>query len=187
MISPGSPSPWPPMIDGCLWGHVYEAVKQSPAPSEAAMTMVWPTRSVRPTEPYIHIQCPVASQHLTRLAYGYSSRGHMEMDLSYVCNLLYGPSRIPFTGTKGPSDCFNPLRPRQNGRHFTDDTLNRIFLKENVRILIKISLKFAPKGPINNIPALVQIMACRRPGNKPLSESMTVSLLTHIYASLGLN
>ena len=28
---------------------------------------------------------------------------------------------------------------------------------------IKISLKFVPKGPINNIPALVQIMAWRRP------------------------
>ena len=26
------------------------------------------------------------------------------------------------------------------------------------------SLKFVPKGPINNIPALVQIMAWRRPG-----------------------
>ena len=75
---------------------------------------------------------------------------------------------------------FNPLRPRQNGRHFADDTLNRIFLNENVRILIKISLKFAPKGPINNIPALFQIMAWRRPGDKPLSEPMTVSLLTHI-------
>ena len=34
-----------------------------------------------------------------------------------------------------------------------------IFLNENVLILIKISLKFVPKGPINSIPALVQIMA----------------------------
>ena len=58
--------------------------------------------------------------------------------------------------------------------------LNRIFLNENVRISIKISLKFAPKGPINNIPALVQIMAWRRPGDKPLSEPTMVSLLTHI-------
>ena len=30
-----------------------------------------------------------------------------------------------------------------------------IFLNENVSILIKISLTFIPKGPINNIPALV--------------------------------
>ena len=41
-------------------------------------------------------------------------------------------------------------------------------------------MKFVPKGPVNNIPALVQIMAWRRPGDKPLSEPMMVSLLTHI-------
>ena len=37
-------------------------------------------------------------------------------------------------------------------------------------ILIKISLKFVPKGPIDNIPPLVQIMAWRQIGDKPLSE-----------------
>ena len=75
---------------------------------------------------------------------------------------------------------FNTLRPRQNGRRFADDTFKRIFLNENVRISIKISLKFVPKGPINNNPALVQIMAWRRSGDKPLSEPMMVILLTHI-------
>ena len=75
---------------------------------------------------------------------------------------------------------FNTLRPRQNGCLFADDTFKRIFLNENVRISIKISLKFVPKGPINNIPALVQIMAWRQSGDKPLSEPMMVSLLTHI-------
>ena len=63
----------------------------------------------------------------------------------------------------------NTLRPRQNGRHFTDDIFNYIFLNENVWIPIKISLKFVPKYRIKNIPALVQIMAWRRPGDKPLS------------------
>ena len=77
-------------------------------------------------------------------------------------------------------DHVNTLRPRQNGRRFADDTFKRIFLNENVRISIKISLKFVPKGPINNIPALVQIMAWRRSGDKPLSEPMMVSLLMHI-------
>ena len=48
------------------------------------------------------------------------------------------------------------------------------------------SLKFVPKGPINNIPSLVQVMAWRRPGDKPLSEAMMVNLPTHIYVS-GLN
>ena len=53
-------------------------------------------------------------------------------------------------------------------------------MNENVRTLSKISLKFVPKGPINNNPALVKIMAWRRPGDKPLSDPMMVSLLTHI-------
>ena len=74
----------------------------------------------------------------------------------------------------------NTLRPRQNGRHFADDIFKYIFLNENVWIPIRISLKFVPKGPINNIPALVQIMAWRRPGDKPLSEPVMFGLLTHI-------
>ena len=74
----------------------------------------------------------------------------------------------------------NTLRPRQNGRHFTDDIFKRIFFNENVWISIKISLKFVPKVPINKIPALFQIMAWRRPGDKPLSEAMVFSLLTYI-------
>ena len=49
----------------------------------------------------------------------------------------------------------------------------------------KISLKLIPKGPINNIPASVHILAWRQSGDKPLSEPMIVSLLTH--APLGLN
>ena len=72
------------------------------------------------------------------------------------------------------------LRPRQNGCLFADDTFKRIFSNENVRISIKISLKFVPQGPINNISALVQIMAWRRPGDKPLSGPMMVRLPTHI-------
>ena len=74
----------------------------------------------------------------------------------------------------------NSLRPRQNGRLFADDTFKRIFLNENIRISTKNSLKFVPKGLINNIPALVLIMAWRRTGDKPLSEPMLVRSLTHI-------
>ena len=74
----------------------------------------------------------------------------------------------------------NTLRPRQNGRHFADDIFKCIFLNENVSFPIKISLKFVPKGQINKIPALVQIMAWRRPGDKPLSEPMMFSLPMHI-------
>ena len=76
---------------------------------------------------------------------------------------------------------FNTLRLRQDGCRYPDDTFERIFLNENVIIFIKISLKFVAICPINNIPALVQIMAWRRPGDKPLTEPMmVVRLPTHI-------
>ena len=76
------------------------------------------------------------------------------------------------------------MRLRQNGRHFADNTFKCIFFNENVRILINVSLKFVPKGPIDDIPALVLIMAWRRPGDKTLSEPMMVSLLTYICVTL---
>ena len=81
---------------------------------------------------------------------------------------------------------FNTSRPRRTGRHFPDDIFKCIFVTENFWISITISLKFVPKGPINNSPTLVQIMAWRRPGAKPFSEPMMVDYW-RIYASLGLN
>ena len=77
-------------------------------------------------------------------------------------------------------DGVNTLRPRQNGGHFPDDIFKCIFLNENEWISITISLKFVLKGPINNIPVLVQIIAWRRLGDKQLSGPMMVRLPTHI-------
>ena len=54
----------------------------------------------------------------------------------------------------------------------------------NAWISIKISLKFVPKVPMNNIPALVQIMAWCRPGDRALSAPVMGSCLTHIYVTL---
>ena len=75
---------------------------------------------------------------------------------------------------------FNSLRPKLNLRYFADSIFKCNFLFENVWIPIKFLLAFVPKGPINNIPALVQIMAWRGSGDKPLSEPMMVRLPTHI-------
>ena len=83
-------------------------------------------------------------------------------------------------GNQMTRNWINTLRLRQNGCHFPEDIFKYIFLNENTWISIKISLKFVPKGSNNNIAALVQIMAWCRPGDKPLSELMTVSLLMHI-------
>ena len=61
----------------------------------------------------------------------------------------------------------NVLKSNNNeyyGHHFADDVFKCIFLK----------------GSINNLPALVLIMAWRQPGDKPSSGPMKVRLLTHI-------
>ena len=53
-----------------------------------------------------------------------------------------------------------------------DDNFKCIFLNENDRIPLRISLKFVPRSPIHNKLALVQVMTWRRTGDKPLSEPM---------------
>ena len=53
---------------------------------------------------------------------------------------------------------------------------NVFTLEVNVSISIQISLKLVPKGSINNISALLQIMAWHRTAAKPLSEAMMVQL-----------
>ena len=58
--------------------------------------------------------------------------------------------------------------------NFADDIFKSIFLNENTYISIKISLKFVPKGQIDNILVLVQIMAWRRQSDKPFSEPVMV-------------
>ena len=62
------------------------------------------------------------------------------------------------------------LRPRQNGCQFADDIFKRIYLNEKYCVLIQISQKVAPKVPVNDVPALAKMMACRRAGDTPLSE-----------------
>ena len=74
------------------------------------------------------------------------------------------------------------LRPRQNCRHFAD-VFKCIFFNENMLISLKISLMCVLEVRINNIPALVQIMTWRRPGDKPLSESMMFNLLTYEWVT----
>ena len=100
------------------------------------------------------------------------------------CPLWRHCNAFGFCVTTGLHNCFtkglNILRLRQNGRSFADDTFKRTFLNENVIIAITISLKFVLKCQINNIPALVQIMAWRWPCDKLLTEPMMIILPTHI-------
>ena len=58
-----------------------------------------------------------------------------------------------------------------------DDILNCIFLNDNDRIPIHISLKYVSRGPIDNKPALVQVMAWSRTDDKPLPGPMMTQLI----------
>ena len=86
--------------------------------------------------------------------------------------ILYKQITLDSWGTH--SFNLSTLRPRQNGHHFADDIVffKMHFVNGNVWISIKISLKFVPKGPINNITALVQITALRQWCDKPSSGPM---------------
>ena len=79
----------------------------------------------------------------------------------------------------------NSLRPRQNDRHFTDGIFKFLLMNENIWISPKILLKFVPMVSMSNIPVLIQIMAWRRPGDKPLCESIVFSLLKHYMRHLN--
>ena len=66
----------------------------------------------------------------------------------------------------------NSSPPGQYGRHFADYIFKCIFMNEKFCILIQVSLKFIPKGQIDNNSALFQAMAWRRTGDKPLPEAI---------------
>ena len=104
-----------------------------------------------------------------------------ESNTDMAIQLIKKCSKVCFACYHNPGlGTINTLRPRQNGRHFTDDIFEYIFLNENVWILIKISLKCIPSVWIINIPAWLQIMVWHQSGHKPLSEPMMVRLPMHI-------
>ena len=81
----------------------------------------------------------------------------------------------------------NTLRSRKDGSYFVDDIFKSISWIKSICISIDILLKFVPKGPINHIPALVQIMAWCWPGDKPLFKPMMVRLQTHMCVTQWIN
>ena len=152
---------WTPQIDN---QHTSCLKKQFTFPlSKYKVIVLWVFR-------HLGINCSLVT------AYGVIGRRH-NVTPSLSCA---STQNDPSNGLAPVRPLLNTLRPRQNGCHFADDIFKCIFLNEIVRIPIEISLKFVPQGPINNIPALVQIMAWRRPGDKPLSGQMMVKLPTHI-------
>ena len=119
------------------------------------------------------------------------STGHLFswIPFKFYISKAFGIKSLPFGSCYSTSldmdihVLINTLRPRQNDCYFADNIFKFIFLNENVWILIKISLKFVPKGSINNIPTLVQIMAWDPGWHQAIiwtNGAMMVSLPTHI-------
>ena len=85
----------------------------------------------------------------------------------------------------GDTAAFRSSPPGQNGCHFADDVFRCIFMNVQFCILIKISLMFVLKGPIDNKPVLVWIMAWCRTGDKPLPEPMLTRFTDAYMRHLG--
>ena len=66
----------------------------------------------------------------------------------------------------------NSSFPGQNGCHFADYIFKCIFMNRDFCISILISLKFVPKGVIDNMSALFQVMSWCQTGDKPLPKPM---------------
>ena len=84
-------------------------------------------------------------------------------------------------------DCLTHLPLDENGHHFAEDMFRCIFMNEKFSILIKISIKFVPKRPIDNNTALAKIMAWHQIGDKPLSVPVLTRFHWRIYVLLGEN
>ena len=80
---------------------------------------------------------------------------------------------------KIPTFIYHPPHPTPNtmAAILVNDIFKSIFLNENYRIPIQISLKFVPRSAIDNKPALVEVMVWRRWGDKPLPETMLTQFI----------
>ena len=79
----------------------------------------------------------------------------------------------------------NSPPPGQNARYFTDYIFKCIFMFERFCILIEISLKFVPKGPINNKSALVWGNGLVPARQQAITPNNADPVDQCIYAALG--
>ena len=79
---------------------------------------------------------------------------------------------------------FDTLRPPENGRHFADCIFKFIFLYEDCFMSIQISPNLVPNDPINNKPALVQIMVPKK--RHAITKTNDGLVYWRTYASLDL-
>ena len=98
-------------------------------------------------------------------------------NLKYIPNLIFYYNHFIFSMLIPPDEVFNSSLHEQNGCHFPDDIFRCIFANEKLCISIQISLKFIPKGTIDNKSALVQVMAWHPTGDNALPEPMLTQFI----------
>ena len=107
-----------------------------------------------------------------------SCKNTLAETITIALNYIIEHRDISYTWAFGiRSAVFNSSSPWQNDRHFADDIFRRIFMKTKNCISIRISLKIVPNGAIDNNSAMLQIMAWRRTGDEPVSESMLTQFI----------
>ena len=72
---------------------------------------------------------------------------------------------------------FGTMRPGQDGWHFAGNIFKCLFLNENFCLLI---FNLLPLGSIDNMSYVVQVLAWRWTGSKPLSELMMTKFSCNI-------
>ena len=127
---------------------------------------------------YFHPTCWVCSYHILvkrcrREKYWSCNLLHVRLcNMHRDCCLIFIWNKVEFRLKHIEAEAKWPPFAR---RHFQMD-----FLEWKYMYFDKISLKCDPRGPINYILELVQIMVWNRPDDMPLSEPMVVRLPTHV-------
>ena len=93
-----------------------------------------------------------------------------------IAGAMESHRRCPYSPLK-KQGILTHIPPGQNGRNFGRRHVQLYFFNESYRIPIQISLKYVPMSPIGNRPALVQVMAWHRSGDKPLPRAMMIQFI----------
>ena len=128
---------------------------------------VWTTMN-RSLKTVLSVQ-PVRSRHLEKiLQCVFAAVSHtLPSILSCQTNPLTRPSIKALTH----------LHLKKLAAILADAIFNYIFLNEDDKVLIHISMKYFPMCPIGNKPALVQVMAWRQRCDKPLPRPMRTQII----------
>ena len=138
------------------------------------------------------IWCNKHLRHTTTEKYGNNGKGVQDtsdlmMITTWAIDMSFQSPRTEMgqLNTYNPIYCNeNTLRQKQNDRHFADGVSKCISLNLNFWILNKVSLKYVPQGLINNMAALVQIMAWHRHWRQANIIWTNAGIYRRIYASV---